>query len=210
MVATWPFLVNKVKSWASCSRRRRMTPEIAPTTLVGARCAACFVTSGLKRCSICRAAFYCSIPCQRQDIARHRREDGCGTSAMVATSTRAVAEPAKVVPGAMSAATSFRSSTSMAVSRGPCCLRCTRPCLAGGAFYASIVRRSIYAAEGCKHGPLCGRCAQRLRSQTLPFCPGCRALVASVGIDEQGNNEPRSAVLQSAPLPEQAELDALD
>eukprot|EP00429_Kryptoperidinium_foliaceum_P062804 CAMPEP_0176082996 /NCGR_PEP_ID=MMETSP0120_2-20121206/41519_1 /TAXON_ID=160619 /ORGANISM="Kryptoperidinium foliaceum, Strain CCMP 1326" /LENGTH=179 /DNA_ID=CAMNT_0017416771 /DNA_START=19 /DNA_END=557 /DNA_ORIENTATION=+ len=64
---------------------------------------------------------------------------------------------------------------------GPACLRCRRPSGAceSDRHEAVIVQRSIFA-PACDHRPYCRRCADRMRTQTLPFCHGCSALVARI------------------------------
>mmetsp|Transcript_2525 Transcript_2525/g.5931 ORF Transcript_2525/g.5931 Transcript_2525/m.5931 type:complete len:174 (+) Transcript_2525:95-616(+) len=139
----------------------------------GSQCAVCLVDRDLKRCSTCKAVYYCSVACQRSDISRHRREDGCGSYRSTPTSSSALSARTDALNAAPAAAT-----VSKKVLTGPPCLRCRSP--AGPEeehVYASIVQRSIFAAE-CAHGPCCSRCAERMQRQTLPFCPGCGALVA--------------------------------
>eukprot|EP00435_Cladocopium_sp_Y103_P060834 s445_g22.t1 len=63
-------------------------------------------------------------------------------------------------------------------SLGQCCAQCTKPVpKTGCALYACLVRRSIFS-PGCRHGPFCGSCQQRLARKVLPCCV-CRGLIDS-------------------------------
>lgn len=65
-----------------------------------------------------------------------------------------------------------------AESLGQCCAQCTKPVAKTGcAMYACLVRRSIFS-PGCRHGPFCGSCQQRLARKVLPCCV-CRGLIDS-------------------------------
>mgnify|MGYP002804506783 CR=1 FL=1 len=60
-----------------------------------------------------------------------------------------------------------------------CCAQCTKPVpkTGGPALYACLVRRSVFC-PGCRHGPFCGSCQQRLARKVLPCCV-CRGLIDS-------------------------------
>lgn len=60
---------------------------------------------------------------------------------------------------------------------GAQCAQCTKPVPTGPNLYACLVRRSIFS-PGCRHGPFCGRCQQRLSRKVLPCCV-CRGLIES-------------------------------
>lgn len=213
--------------WACPSRQSAVAKPAAPqqqrarmagaTALAGQQqtpCAACGAPPGnLKRCSICKAVYYCNIECQRNDIARHRREDGCGSTssrppsagscvgaAITATTAagrgacaaQTLASGGGGLSSSAAASTGSRTSASAAPAKpttGPLCLRCRKP--AGeetSRFVAQIVQRSIYAND-CTHGPYCASCAARMQRQTLSFCLGCSALVnrmeAEVSVDSK-------------------------
>ena len=155
----------------------------------GASCSACGTTEKLKRCTSCKKVYYCGTKCQKQDLSRHRQEDGCGPALANGCkpchqSTTSTTDSEKQQPRDAP----YPPKASAANSSGPKCLRCGR---LGEDIYADIVARSIFGSPDCKHGPYCTPCAQALQRLTLGFCSGCNALVRTmvfpdVQAEEQG------------------------
>ena len=135
-------------------------------------CSTCGSTEKLLRCTSCKKVYYCGVKCQKQDLTRHRQEDGCGRGVCNGSKP----SPANAPKYAERPHDTSYPPTKLAPS-GPKCLRCAGP---GEDVYADIVARSIFGSPDCKHGPYCLPCAEALQRLTLSFCSGCNALVQSL------------------------------
>ena len=145
-------------------------------------CITCGATEKVKRCTRCKKVYYCGTDCQRQDLTRHRKEDGCGPGQVNGSQashqslfcTPAVSERPREAGEALKAP---KAPGYPKIASGPKCLRCGRP---GEDIYAEIAARSIFGPADCKHGPYCRPCAEALQRLTLSFCSGCNALLRQI------------------------------